>query len=163
MMNRRTFLKLSAGALVLAAAGGLTGCGSSDIDPTSATVSIGDVTFTCAVPFTSGGSKKQITYRTQFTIHNRSKETVTIPPENIVCIFKDDQDGTDETLKFKCEALTAAPGQSVVYNGVLGFYLETENGMDEQYNAGTYELRVTYGGKTAVFFYNGKTVTGRVE
>ena len=153
MMNRRTFLKLSAGALVLAAAGGLTGCGGSDIDPTSATVSIGDVTFICAVPFTTGGSKKQITYRTQFTI----------PPENIVCIFKDDQDGTDETLKFKCEALTAAPGQSVVYNGVLGFYLETENGMDEQYNAGTYELRVTYGGKTAVFFYNGKTVTGRVE
>ena len=167
MLNRRTFLKLSAGALVLAAAGGLTGCGGTDPEPAGAMVSIGAVTFTCAVPFTSGGSTKQITYQTQFTVDNRGTETVTIQPENIVCIFQD-TDGAAQTLKFKSNALNVAPGEKAVYNGSLGiakksFYLETENGVEEKYNTGTYELRVTYGGKTAVFFYNGKTVTGRVE
>lgn len=162
MMNRRTFLKLSAGALVLAAAGGLTGCGGQTTDPTSATVSIGDVTFTCAVPMTSGGANRQITYRTEFTINNRSSSRVEILPENITCIFKDN-DGTNEILKFKSKALTADPGKQAVYSGVLNFYLETENGVEEKYDTGTYELRVTYAGKTAVFFYNGKTVTGRVE
>ena len=167
MLDRRTFLKLSAGALVLAAAGGLTGCGDIDVDPTSATVSIGNVTFTCAVPITRGGLKRQITYQTQFTVDNHSAETVTIQPENIICIFRD-ADGADQTLKFKSNALNVVPGEKTVYNGSLGiaknsFYLETENGVEDKYNTGTYELRVTYGGKTAVFFYNGKTVTGRVE
>ena len=162
MMNRRTFLKLSAGALALAAAGSLTGCGGSDKDPTSATVSIGGVEFTCAVPFTSGGAKRQITYRTEFAINNRSASRVEILPENITCIFKD-TDGTNELLKFKSKALTAESGKKEVYSGSLNFYLETENGVEEKYDTGTYELRVIYAGKTAVFFYNGKTVTGRVE
>ena len=35
MIDRRTFLKLSAGALVLTAAGALTGCGETVIDKTS--------------------------------------------------------------------------------------------------------------------------------
>lgn len=35
MIDRRTFLKLSAGALVLTAAGALTGCGDTVIDKTS--------------------------------------------------------------------------------------------------------------------------------
>lgn len=161
MMNRRTFLKLSAGALALAAAGALVGCGES-VDTTSATVPVDNVIFTCALPFTSGGVNKQITYRTEFTIQNNSSKTVTIAPEDIVCIFRD-ADGTEETLKFKCKTLTAAPYQKVVYSGSLQFYLETENGVEEKYDTGTYELRVSYGQKTVVFFYNGKTVTGSVE
>lgn len=161
MLNRRTFLKLGAGALALAAAGALTGCGGT-VDTTSASVAVGDVRFTCALPFTSGGVSKQITYRTEFTIQNNGGTTVTIAPEDIVCIFRD-TDGTRETLKFKCKTLTAAPHQKAVYNGALQFYLETENGVEEKYDTGTYELRVSYGQKTVVFFYNGKTVTGRVE
>ena len=42
MLDRRTFLKLSAGALVLTAAGALTGCGQTE-DTALATVSVGDV------------------------------------------------------------------------------------------------------------------------
>mgnify|MGYP005768494491 FL=1 len=161
MIDRRTFLKLSAGALVLTAAGALTGCGQIE-DTTLATVSVGDVVFTCALPFTSGGINRQITYRTEFTILNNSSETVKIAPEDIICIFRD-TDGTEQTLKFKCKPLTAEPHQKAVYNGVLQFYLETENGVEEKYNTGTYELRVKYGQKIVVFFYNGKTVTGSVE
>ena len=85
-----------------------------------------------------------------------------IAPEDIICIFRD-TDGTEQTLKFKCKPLTAEPHQKAVYNGVLQFYLETENGVEEKYNTGTYELRVKYGQKTVVFFYNGKTVKGSVE
>ena len=55
MIDRRTFLKLSAGALVLTAAGALTGCGDTVIDKTSGVAKIGDVTFICAKPFPGGG------------------------------------------------------------------------------------------------------------
>ena len=55
MIDRRTFLKLSAGALVLTAAGALTGCGETVIDKTSGVAKIGDVTFICAKPFPGGG------------------------------------------------------------------------------------------------------------
>lgn len=47
MINRRTFLKLSAGALVLTAAGALTGCGDTVVDKTSGVAKIGDVTYLC--------------------------------------------------------------------------------------------------------------------
>ena len=55
MIDRRTFLKLSAGALVLTAAGTLTGCGDTVIEKTSGVAKIGDVTFICAMPFPGGG------------------------------------------------------------------------------------------------------------
>lgn len=45
MIDRRTFLKLSAGALVLTAAGALTGCGDTEIEKTSGVAKIGDVTY----------------------------------------------------------------------------------------------------------------------
>lgn len=80
MIDRRTFLKLSAGALVLTAAGALTGCGDTVIEKTSGVAKIGDVTFICAMPFPGGGLGdgivKQLTYLTQFTIQNNSAERV---------------------------------------------------------------------------------------
>lgn len=161
MMDRRAFLKLSAGALALAAAGALTGCSSQVEDGSHATVSVGNVDFTCATPFTSGGGGRQLTYRTEFTILNKSSETVTIAPEDINCIFHD-TDGTEQTLKFKSKPLTAAPYQKAVYTGSLQFYLETENGVEEKFDTGTYELRVKYGEKTIVFFSNRTTVTGHI-
>ena len=78
MIDRRTFLKLSAGALVLTAAGALTGCGDTVIEKTSGVAKIGDVTFICATPFLGGGLGdgivKQLTYWTKFTIQNNSAE-----------------------------------------------------------------------------------------
>ena len=167
MIDRRTFLKLSAGALALTAAGALTGCGDTVVDKTSGVAKIGDVTFICAKPFLGGGLGdgivRQLTYWTQFTIQNNSTERVVIKPEDITCIFREAD--TEKTLYFKRAALVAEPGQTAVYNGSLEFYLETKETVSEKNGTGTYELRVRYNGKTAVFLYgnNGKNVTGRVE
>ena len=167
MIDRRTFLKLSAGALVLTAAGALTGCGDTVIDKTSGVAKIGDVTgdvtFICATPFTHGGAPRQLTYWTQFTIQNHSTKRVVIKPEDITCIFREAD--AKETLYFKKKELVAEPGQTAVYNGATEFYLETKEPVPEKNSTGTYELRVRYNGKTAVFLYgnNGKNVTGSVE
>ena len=167
MIDRRTFLKLSAGALMLTAAGALTGCGDTVIEKTSGVAKIGDVTFICATPFTHGGLGdgivKQLTYWTKFTIQNKSAEKVVIKPEDITCIFREAD--TKETLYFKRNELVAEPGRTAVYNGATEFYLETKERVQEKNSPGTYELRVRYNGQTAVFLYgnNGKNVTGRVE
>lgn len=167
MIDRRTFLKLSAGALVLTAAGALTGCGDTVIDKTSGMAKIGDVTFICATPFTHGGLGdgivKQLTYWTKFTIQNNSAKRVVIKPEDIICIFREAD--TKETLYFKRKELVAEPGRPANYNGATEFYLETKEPVPEKNSTGTYELRVRYNGKTAVFLYgnNGKNVTGSVE
>lgn len=163
MIDRRTFLKLSAGALVLTAAGALTGCGDTVIDKTSGVAKIGDVTFICAMPLLGGGVDRQLTYWTQFTIQNHSTERVVIKPEDITCIFRETD--SEETLLFKRRELIAEPGQTAVYNGSQEFFLETKEKVPEKNGTGTYELRVRYNGKTAVFLYgnNGKNVTGRVE
>ena len=167
MIDRRTFLKLSAGALVLTAAGALTGCGDTVIDKTSGVAKIGDVTFICATPFLGGGLGdgivRQLTYWTQFTIQNNSAEKVVIKPADITCIFCEAD--TEETLLFKRKELIAEPGQTAVYNGSQEFFLETKKTVSEKNSTGTYELRVRYNGKTAVFLYgnNGKNVTGSVE
>lgn len=163
MIDRRTFLKLSAGALVLTAAGALTGCGDTVIDKTSGVAKIGDVTFICATPFLGGGEKRQLTYWTQFTIQNHSTERVVIKPEDITCIFREAD--TAETLYFKRKELVAEPGLPAVYNGTTEFYLETKEGVPEKNGTGIYELRVRYNGQTAVFLYgnNGKNVTGSVK
>lgn len=164
MIDRRTFLKLSAGALVLTAAGALTGCGDTVIDKTSGVAKIGDVTFICATPFTHGGTGTKLTYWTQFTIQNHNtEERVVIKPEDITCIFREAD--AEETLYFKRKELVAEPGLPAVYNGTTEFYLETKESVPEKNSTGTYELRVRYNGQTAVFLYgnNGKNVTGSVE
>ena len=163
MIDRRTFLKLSAGALVLTAAGALTGCGDTVIDKTSGVAKIGDVTFICATPFTHGGTGTKLTYWTKFTIQNNSAEKVVIKPEDITCIFREAD--TKETLYFKRKELVAEPGQTIDYNGSQEFFLETKEKVPEKNSTGTYELRVRYNGKTAVFLYgnNGKNVTGSVK
>ena len=163
MIDRRTFLKLSAGALVLTAAGALTGCGDTVIDKTSGVAKIGDVTFICAMPLLGGGVDRQLTYWTQFTIQNNSAEKIIIKPEDITCIFREAD--AEETLYFKRKELVAEPGRTAVYNGSQEFFLETKEKVPEKNGTGTYELRVHYNGKTAAFLYgnNGKNVTGRVE
>ena len=163
MIDRRTFLKLSAGVLVLTVAGALTGCGDTVIDKTSGVAKIGDVTFICAMPLLGGGVDRQLTYWTQFTIQNNSAEKVVIKPEDITCIFREAE--AEETLYFKRKELVEEQGRSAVYNGSQEFFLETKEKVPEKNGTGTYELRVRYNGKTAVFLYgnNGKNVTGSVE
>ena len=163
MIDRRTFLKLSAGALVLTAAGALTGCGDTVIDKTSGVAKIGDVTFICAKPFPGGGDTFTLTYQTQFTIQNKSAEKVVIKPEDITCIFREAD--AEETLYFKRKELVAEPGRTADYNGSQEFFLETKKNVSEKNSTGTYELRVCYNSQTAVFLYgnNGKNVTGSVE
>lgn len=163
MIDRRTFLKLSAGALVLTAAGALTGCGDTVVDKTSGVAKIGDITFICATPFLGGGDNFALTYCTEFTIQNNSAEKVVIKPEDITCIFRESD--TEETLYFKRKELVAEPGKTADYKSTTEFYLETKEGVPEKNSTGTYELRVRYNGQTAVFLYgnNGKNVTGSVE
>ena len=167
MIDRRTFLKLSAGALVLTAAGALTGCGDTVIDKTSGVAKIGDVTFICATPFLGGGLGngivRQLTYWTKFSIQNNSAKKVVIKPEDITCIFREAD--AKETLYFKRKELVAEPGRTTDYNGSQEFFLETKEKVPEKNGTGTYELRVRYNGTTAVFLYgnNGKNVTGNVE
>lgn len=125
MINRRTFLKLSAGALVLTAAGALTGCGDTVVDKTSGVAKIGDVTFICATPFLGGGDNFALTYCTEFTVQNNSAEKVVIKPEDITCIFRgvryrgnavfqaeraDRSAGTDGRLQWLAEVLSGDQG-----------------------------------------------------
>lgn len=124
MINRRTFLKLSAGALVLTAAGALTGCGDTVVDKTSGVAKIGDITFICATPFLGGGDNFALTYCTEFTVQNNSAEKVVIKPEDITCIFRlkysgnavfqaeraDRSAGTDGRLQWLAEVLSGDQG-----------------------------------------------------
>ena len=73
MIDRRTFLKLSAGALVLTAAGALTGCGTT-IDLNHPQQEVEGVMFLCDVLSEtdfSGGAPTKIQYRPYFAIWKR--------------------------------------------------------------------------------------------
>ena len=74
MIDRRTFLKLSAGALVLTAAGALTGCGDTVIEKTSGVAKIGDVTFICAMPFPGGGLGDGIVKQLTYAVHHPEQQ-----------------------------------------------------------------------------------------
>ena len=89
MIDRRTFLKLSAGALVLTAAGALTGCGTT-MDLNHPQQEVDGVMFLCDVLSEtdfSGGAPTKIQYRPYFAIWNRSEEDVSIPRKDITGIF----------------------------------------------------------------------------
>lgn len=73
MIDRRTFLKLSAGALVLTAAGALTGCGGMNDRPK---VTIDGVVFMCEAPVITGGSGYAVRYCPLFAIQNDTGERV---------------------------------------------------------------------------------------
>ena len=142
MIDRRTFLKLSAGALVLTAAGALTGCGTT-MDLNHPQQEVDGVMFLCDVLSDtdfSGGAPTKIQYRPYFAIWNRSEENVSLPRKDITGIFT--KNG-------------AAPENT--------FGLETENSIPSSRQNGTYELRIKYKGKTIVFFYDGEHMTSRVE
>ena len=89
MIDRRTFLKLSAGALVLTAAGALTGCGTTmDLNHPHQEVDV--VMFLCDVLSEtdfSGGAPTKIQYRPYFAICNQSEEDVSIPRKDITGTF----------------------------------------------------------------------------
>lgn len=154
MLNRRTFLKLSAGALALAAAGALTGCGGMNDRPK---VTIDGVVFMCEAPFITGGSGYAVRYCPMFSIQNNSGERVTLEPEDITGTFTD-ADGNKYPLEFVCKKLTVEPHDYQEYRSSAKFCLESENRVPAEYETGTFVVRVAYHNQTAVFRYDGKNV-----
>lgn len=168
MIDRRTFLKLSAGALVLTAAGALTGCGTS-MDLNHPKQEVEGVTFLCDVIAKtdfSGGEGKKVQYKPYFAIWNQSGEDVSIPRKDITGTFT--ENGCEpEKMVFLPSGLEVGAKQYRAFSR-FEFRLETENGSHENNTQlsrenGTYELRIKYKGKIIVFFYDGKTMTSRVE
>ena len=170
MIDRRTFLKLSAGALVLTAAGALTGCGTS-IDLNHPQQEVEGVMFLCDVLSEtdfSGGENTKIQYRPYFAIWNRTEEDVTIPWRNITGIFTENG-GKSEKMEFIAGSLKVGAKKYQKFNRNT-FGLETENDIPKSHENttlpsrqnGTYELRIKYKDKSVIFFYDGKTMTGRV-
>lgn len=168
MIDRRTFLKLSAGALVLTAAGALTGCGTS-MDLNHPKQEVEGVTFLCDVIAKtdfSGGEGKKVQYKPYFAIWNQSGEDVSIPRKDITGIFTENG-YKPEKMVFIPSGLEVGAKQYRAFSR-FEFRLETENGSHENNTQlsrenGTYELRIKYKGKIIVFFYDGKTMTSRVE
>lgn len=171
MIDRRTFLKLSAGALALTAAGALTGCGTS-IDLNHPQQEVDGVMFLCDVLSEtdfSGGEGKKVQYRPYFAIWNQSGEDVTIPRKDITGIFT--ENGREsKKMVFLSGQLKVGAKQYQEFSR-YDFCLETENSIPPSHENGTllsrenatYELRIKYKGKTVVFFYDGKNMTSRVE
>ena len=168
MIDRRTFLKLSAGALVLTAAGALTGCGTT-IDLNHPQQEVEGVMFLCDVlneTDFSGGAPTKIQYRPYFAIWNRSEEDVSIPRKDITGTFTENG-AAPENMVFLHGTLEVGAKQYQKFSR-FEFRLETENSSHENNTQlsrenGTYELRIKYKGKTVVFFYDGEHMTSRVE
>ena len=168
MIDRRTFLKLSAGALVLTAAGALTGCGTT-MDLNHPNQEVEGVMFLCDVLSEtdfSGGENTKIQYRPYFAIWNRTEEDVTIPWRNITGIFTENG-CKPEKMVFIAGPLEVGAKQYRKFSR-FDFCLETENSYHENTTPlfrenGTYEVRIKYKGKIIVFFYDGKTTTSSVE
>ena len=171
MIDRRTFLKLSAGALVLTAAGALTGCGTT-IDLNHPQQEVEGVMFLCDVLSEtdfSGGENTKIQYRPYFAIWNRTEEDVTIPWRNITGIFTENG-CKPEKMVFIAGPLEVGAKQYQEFSRNT-FGLETENSIPPSHENttlptrqnGTYEVRIKYKGKIIVFFYDGKTTTSSVE
>ena len=171
MIDRRTFLKLSAGALVLTAAGALTGCGTT-IDLNHPQQEVEGVMFLCDVlneTDFSGGAPTKIQYRPYFAIWNQSEEDVNIPRKDITGTFTENG-AAPENMVFLHGTLKVGAKQYQKFSRNT-FGLETENNISSSHENttlptrqnGSYELRIKYKGKTVVFFYDGEHMTSRVE
>ncbi len=168
MIDRRTFLKLSAGALVLTAAGALTGCGTT-MDLNHPQQEVEGVMFLCDVLSEtdfSGGKNTKIQYRPYFAIWNRSEEDVSIPRKDITGTFTENG-YKPEKMVFIPSGLEVGAKQYRAFSR-FEFRLETENGSHENNTQlsrenGTYEVHIKYKGKTVVFIYDGEHMTSRVE
>lgn len=129
MIDRRTFLKLSAGALVLTAAGALTGCGGMNDRPK---VTIDGVVFMCEAPVITGGSGYAVRYCPLFAIQNDTGERVILEPKDITGTFTD-MENNAYPLEFVCKKLTVdrivirnmAVRRSSVWKVKIGFLQNT--------------------------------------
>lgn len=155
MIDRRTFLKLSAGALVLTAAGALTGCGGMNDRPK---VTIDGVVFMCEAPVITGGSGYAVRYCPLFAIQNDTGERVILEPKDITGTFTD-MENNMYPLEFIRNELTVEPHSYQEYGSSAKFCLESENRVPAEYSNGTFIMRVAYHNQTAVFRYDGKTIT----
>ena len=140
MIDRRTFLKLSAGALVLTAAGALTGCGGMNDRPK---VTIDGVVFMCEAPVITGGSGYAVRYCPLFAIQNDTGERVILEPKDITGTFTD-MENNMYPLEFIRNELTVEPHSYQEYGSSTKFCLESENRVPAEYSNGTFIMRVTY-------------------
>lgn len=147
MIDRRTFLKLSAGALVLTAAGALTGCGGMNDRPK---VTIDGVVFMCEAPVITGGSGYAVRYCPLFAIQNDTGERVILEPKDITGTFTD-MENNMYPLEFIRNELTVEPHSYQEYGSSAKFCLESENRVPAEYSNGTFIMRVAYHNQTAVF------------
>ena len=155
MIDRRTFLKLSAGALVLTAAGALTGCGGMNDRPK---VTIDGVVFMCEAPTITVDSDHTVRYCPLFAIQNNTPDKqVILEPEDITGTVTD-MENHEYPLKFVCNKLTVEPNSYKKYPSSKEFCLESEKGIPAECIDGTFILRVAYNGQTAVFRYDGNTI-----
>lgn len=97
-----------------------------------------------------------------FAIQNDTGERVILEPEDITGTFTD-MENNMYPLEFVCKKLTVEPHSYEEYGNSLKFCLESENRVPAEYSNGTFILRVTYHDQTAVFRYDGKTVTPSKE
>lgn len=153
MIDRRTFLKLSAGALVLTAAGALTGCGGMNDRPK---VTIKGVVFMCEASSIIVDSDHTVRYCPLFAIQNDTGKQVILEPEAITGTFTD-MENNEYPLKFACEKLTVEKYKE--YHSSKEFCLESKDPqVFKKYSDGTFTLRVAYNGQTAVFRDDGNTI-----
>ena len=164
MLTRRTFLKLSAGALALAAAGALTGCGSTNIDLNHPKQEVDGVVFLCDViakTDLSGGEGTKVQYKPYFAVWNKNSSDVVIPRKDITGTFTE-TGGDEENMVFLPSQLKIGAKQYHEYSR-YDFCLETENSVAPSRNNGTYELRIRYNGKTVIFYYDGEKMTSQIR
>ena len=113
----------------------------------------------------NGAEGYKIQYKPLFAIRNNTAGKVSIKPTDITGTFTDAQ-GNQYPMDFSNRnyILTVEPHGYGRYNG-LDFGLESENTVPVKYPEGSYELRVKYNGRTAVFRCdsNGKVLTSGVE
>ena len=140
MIDRRTFLKLSAGALVLTAAGALTGCGGMNDRPK---VTIDGVVFMCEAPVITGGSGYAVRYCPLFAIQNDTGERVILEPKDITGTFTD-MENNMYPLEFIRNELTVEPHSYQEYGSSAKFCLESENRVPAEYSNGTFIMRVAF-------------------
>lgn len=110
----------------------------------------------------TGGSDHAVRYCPLFAIQNDTGERVILKPEDITGTFTDMENNV-YPLKFIRNELTVEPHSYQEYGSSLKFCLESENRVPAEYSDGTFIMRVAYHNQTAVFRYDGKTITPSKE
>ena len=92
---------------------------------------------------------------------NRDERSRLMPEDNTGTFT--DMENNMYPLEFIRIELTVEPHSYQEYGSSLKFCLESENRVPAEYSNGTFIMRVAYHNQTAVFRYDGKTITPSKE